>query len=944
MAIRKDIVWTVAADGVTLLPAHPQDGGIQGEDKAVQVKFILGAEHPLVTGDYQIYIECVDATGGYDKTEVLTPDEEGAITALVPLAWTQYGGSITLSVVGEAEAQRIILDDARLTFRSRPGMIKRMQLLIQTYIQKLLNRAESAVGVAEKAATSANESAGKAAIARDAAQAAAQTAADEAKQAQKERVQVSNAAAVVAAQKDEATAAAASAAERAFAAQTMAQAAATSASVAEADRASAGQILNRCREVEVDCEEYADDAKTAAENAAESKVASTEAAASAAVYRADAQTAAGSAVTAASEAVSAANRAEGAAISTVRFTEQELSDEQKAQARKNIGAGLPPLRFTVKKEDGVYTSTKTFQELSDACAENRILICTFGGVDLPLVQDSPVFLTFASNIAGIQRQAVIWNYGAVSAYIDVPSIQIGDQVWGGDDEEMNVDFTNTINGMIDDKVSVINVRAPKYGAKGDGVTDDTKAIQDALHAAEDKGLPLYIPAGNYLVSKTISTYTEADSDKQSNALNIFGAGMNTLFTTAEDFEGDYVLYIDYKRSQPSMLWVHDFAIDLNADVSGIYIHKMGMKSVVENLWITFKREKQEGEAVRTGIFCDSSVVATFQRIKVMGVYPNPDNMCCGMTLKGHSVKIVDCDVILCKWGIYLSGGSNWTIDNCRVDENVYGVYQNSSNDLLQDDNVYKFTSTFKNLTIRGNRFEHNRKYGIFLVSYGSGYLQNNTVTIANNYFTGLGPEEENGETKYRRAMLFGRCDGIIINENYFNGASEGDSDQNIDIVVAENISLRNNVASKKPDGSKSFSGLPVAMRNYMGFVDDIEMTQTTDRVTLGVRGNKRLDVKTSGTIDVTKSNVFTITDGVEVTGFKTDFDDVFYTQEITLIATGGSATIKNTGGILLADGADFAMGQFDTITLMKCYVYPLGFKWVEKCRSVNRATTVVEEG
>ena len=267
MAIRKDIVWTVAADGVTLLPAHPQDGGIQGEDKAVRIKFILGAEHPLVTGDYQIYIECVDATGGYDKTEVLTPDEEGAITALVPLAWTQYGGNITLSVVGEAEAQRIILDDAHLTFRSRPGMIKRMQLLIQTYIQKLLNRAESAVGVAEKAAASADESAGEAAVARDAAQAAAQIAADEANRAQYERVQVYNAADFVAAQKDEVAAAAQTAVERAFAAQSAAQAAATSASEAEADRASAGQILNRCREVEVDCEEYADDAKTAAEEA-----------------------------------------------------------------------------------------------------------------------------------------------------------------------------------------------------------------------------------------------------------------------------------------------------------------------------------------------------------------------------------------------------------------------------------------------------------------------------------------------------------------------------------------------------------------------------------------------------------------------------------------------------------------------------------------------------
>ena len=315
-----------------VLPSSPQAAGVQGDDGATKVYFVLPSDDKL-SGfrSYDFYLEMVDAAGNYDISDKLTVGTDGKVGYALPAAWTQCGGLIQLRLVAKSGSE------IAYTFAGQITVAKRTAAKL-TLLPKFKEMVLSAIAKCKEAIAASASAVSSAAIAAESAKEAQDFAAD------------------ASGNRNIAEQSAAAAEQSAAAAEQSATAAETAASNAESAKSAA-------ESAGLTVVGYLESTAGSKEAAAASAAAAEERAASAAVSATDAAQYAEAAETA---SAAAANSATAAGQSAAAAAASAAGAAQSAAALENVGALTLIDSVTLTEEIAEYRKdlpAETYREL-----------------------------------------------------------------------------------------------------------------------------------------------------------------------------------------------------------------------------------------------------------------------------------------------------------------------------------------------------------------------------------------------------------------------------------------------------------------------------------------------------------------------------------------------------------------------------------------------------
>lgn len=313
------------------------------------------------------------------------------------------------------------------------------------------------------------------------------------------------------------------------------------------------------------------------------------------------------------------------------------------------------------------------------------------------------------------------------------------------------------NGTITISPSIKSYFEPgDFGAKGDGVTDDTTALQAALTAAGAVGGWVYLRPRTYLITSV------------SVPAGVFmsGAGDSSILKTTSNLSAVIISGADVILSK--------FKIQGNntgASQDGITVGPYGISGGFARVRILNVSVESLG---RAGIFVAPVTTDVYQHgVLIQGVRATVCGY--GIWLHGEYNRVVGCDVWNNTTGMYVPGGNN-IVTGCTICNNVTGINivggGNDGHGMISTCDINHNTTNIlvNNTLANGMPFVGCNIYGVgtsinLISSVGVRFLKC-SIDIANLYFDG------SVGTQFQGCLWPMTAAANILNHNYNGHASK----------------------------------------------------------------------------------------------------------------------------------------------------------------------------
>ena len=308
---------------------------------------------------------------------------------------------------------------------------------------------------------------------------------------------------------------------------------------------------------------------------------------------------------------------------------------------------------------------------------------------------------------------------------------------------INVNLFNTLNEKINGVSSQLEHKINKhdlvisvidFGAKGDGVTDDTQAFQNAINLSASNGRSLFIPPGKYLISST---------------LNIKNAG----FTMFGSNSRDSMIIVSQNFNNGSVFSpVIKIAMDSKSDaIDKVNIHDLGFNASMDTV-------NTRGIQFEFLIYSSSFRNLNFDYFTGACLYSSGEyNDRCEMITFEH-IKMNPYSKILAEPQVNLTGVNESIFTNCRFFSKQNGVNITHNQPLL-------YLNSCQGIDIKSNAFFYSDNAPCIETYCNGGitqaiYIDTNTFERNNNNIT-IDIISAKGENGYS-------SEGVVIGNNRTN--------------------------------------------------------------------------------------------------------------------------------------------------------------------------------